>query len=90
MWIARLSCRSPPRCSRCRIVLPELAGIGAVPVCRAKHASLRNRLAPAVRPMIDRGGDGPDPRLLEQLRGVSLDQVGELGEQFVLFFVDLR
>jgi hypothetical protein len=35
-----------------RIVLPELAGIGAVLACRAKHASERNRCAPAVRPMI--------------------------------------
>jgi hypothetical protein len=28
MWIAWLSWRSPPRCSRWRVVLPELAGIG--------------------------------------------------------------
>ncbi len=47
MWIAWLSCRSPPRCSRWRLVLPELAGIGAVPVWRAKHASVGKRLAPA-------------------------------------------
>ena len=90
MWIARFSCRSPPRCSRCRIVLPELAGIGAVPACRAKHASLRNRLAPAVRPMITAAVTVPMRALLEQLRGVGLDQVGELVEQLALFFLDLR
>ena len=61
MWIARLSWRSPPRCSRWRWVLPELAGIGAVPACRAKYASVGNRLAPAVWPMMIAAVTVPQP-----------------------------
>jgi hypothetical protein len=41
--IARLSCRSPLRLSRCRLVSPEEAGIGATPAKDAKAASERNR-----------------------------------------------
>ena len=52
MWIARLSCRLPPRCRRWRWVLPDEAGIGAVPACRAKCPSLGKRCAPAVWPMM--------------------------------------
>ena len=59
MWIARLSCRSPPRCRRWRWVLPELAGIGAVPAWRAKHASVGKRWAPAVWPMMIAAVTGP-------------------------------
>ncbi len=40
---AQLSCRSPPRLSRCRVVWPEEAGIGATPARRAKAASERTR-----------------------------------------------
>jgi hypothetical protein len=40
---ARLSCRSPPRLSRCRLVWPLEAGIGATPARRAKAASERTR-----------------------------------------------
>jgi hypothetical protein len=43
-------------------VLPELAGIGAVPAWRAKHASMRNRSAPAVWPMRIAAVTGPHPR----------------------------
>ena len=35
-WIAALSCRLPARLSRCRSVLPDQTGVGAVPLCRAK------------------------------------------------------
>jgi hypothetical protein len=44
------------------MVLPELAGIGAVPAWRAKHASVRNRSAPAVWPMRIAAVTGPHPR----------------------------
>jgi hypothetical protein len=40
---ARLSWRSPPRLSRCRIVWPLEAGTGATPARRAKAASERSR-----------------------------------------------
>lgn len=45
---ARLSWRSPPRGSRCRIVLPDEAGIGAMPACLANRESVWKRWAPAV------------------------------------------
>ena len=43
MCRARLSWRSPPRLSRCRVVWPLEAGIGAAPASRAKAASERTR-----------------------------------------------
>ena len=43
MCRARLSWRSPPRLSRCRIVWPLEAGTGATPASRAKAASERTR-----------------------------------------------
>ncbi len=42
-WMARFSARSSPRLSRCRTVLPLLAGIGLVPPSAANAASLRQR-----------------------------------------------
>lgn len=46
---AALACRSPPRLSRCRTVLPLEAGLGLVPQSAAKDRSLRSRsgLSPA-------------------------------------------
>lgn len=41
--IARFSCRSPPRFSRCLLARPEETGIGATPAKDAKAASERNR-----------------------------------------------
>lgn len=41
--MARLSCRSPLRLSRCRLVSPDEAGIGETPAKEAKAASERNR-----------------------------------------------
>lgn len=39
---ARLSCLSPLRLRRCRLVSPEDAGIGETPANEAKAASERN------------------------------------------------
>ena len=46
---AALACRFPPRLSRCRLVLPEDAGIGLAPHRAAKAASecSRSGLSPA-------------------------------------------
>jgi hypothetical protein len=43
VWMARFRARSPPRLSRCRTVLPLLAGSGLVPDSVANAASLRHR-----------------------------------------------
>ena len=43
VWMARFSARSPPRLSRCRTILPLLAGMGLVPPRAANAASLRHR-----------------------------------------------
>ena len=50
MCRARLAWRSPPRLSRCRLVLPDDAGSGEVPQSMAQAASERSRsgLSPAV------------------------------------------
>src|SRR5580704_14467747 len=88
MWIARLSWRSPPRCSRWRLVFPELAGIGAVPAWRAKHASVAKRCAGSVADD-DRRGDWPASVLGEQLRAVSFDQRFEFCEELAFLAVDL-
>ena len=72
MCSARLSCRSPPRLSRCRLVRPLEAGTGATPASRAKAASERSR------PRCDDqllGDDRADTRLLEQ-RGREERQSG--------------
>jgi hypothetical protein len=61
MCSAWLSWRSPPRSSRCRSRWPEEQGIGAVPVWRAKLASLANRWAPAVRPISSAAVSAPQP-----------------------------
>jgi hypothetical protein len=69
-------------------VLPEVAGIGGVPACRAKQASERKRCAPAVRH--DHGrGHGADAALRQELRGVLCDELGELVKQLELFFGEL-
>src|SRR6476620_7608716 len=72
--IALFSCRSPPRLSRCRSVLPEDAGIGQVP---ARLANADSERTPArVRPG-DEDGGGDDRSYAEelpQLRGVLVDQ----------------
>ena len=89
MCSARLSWRSPPRCSRWRFVLPELAGIGAVPAWRAKHASVGKRLGGGGVSDDDRGGDRTAAALGEPLRAVSFDQRLELGQQRLLLLADL-
>ena len=73
---ARLSWRSPPRLSRCRVVWPLEAGIGATPASRAKAASERTR------PWCDQaddqlgGDDRADAGLVEQ-PGCERAHVGE-------------
>src|SRR5206468_2787762 len=59
---AALSCLSPPRLSRCRLVLPLLAGIGLAPARAAKDRSLRSRcvLSPALTRIVD-ATSGPTP-----------------------------
>ena len=61
MCSAWLSWRSPPRLSRCWVRCPEEHGIGAVPVCSAKLASVRNRLLPAVWPIRIAAVNAPQP-----------------------------
>jgi hypothetical protein len=89
MWIARLSWRFPPRCSRWRWVLPLEAGIGAVPAWRAKCPSVSESLSAGGVADDDRGGHRPAPGLLKQLGGVGVDQAGERGEQFAFLAADL-
>src|SRR5680860_1369 len=50
MCRAELAARSPPRLSRCRVVIPDEAGSGAAPQSIAKEASeaRRSGLSPAV------------------------------------------
>ena len=43
VWIAQFRARSPPRLRRWRIVWPDEAGCGAVPLQRANAASLLKR-----------------------------------------------
>ena len=44
-WLAALSCRFPARLSRCRSVLPDETGVGAVPLWRANAAQPAQRRA---------------------------------------------
>ncbi len=52
MWMAWLSRRLPPLLSRCRLVWPEEAGIGAVPLRREKRALLGMRRMSPTSPMM--------------------------------------
>ncbi len=56
-----LSWRLPPRSRRWRLVLPELAGIGATPAARASLASEAKRPAPAISPINFAVVNGPKP-----------------------------
>lgn len=57
-WVIAMRCsaaltwRLPERVSLTRVVLPDDTGCGAVPFHRAYALFERNRLAPAVSPMI--------------------------------------
>jgi hypothetical protein len=59
--------------------LPELAGIGAVPVICANCAANANRCAPAVSPIALCRGQRPAARHREQRGSVRGDTLGELG-----------
>jgi hypothetical protein len=58
---AALIWRLPPRSSRWRRVLPELAGIGATPAARASLAAVAKRWAPAISPTSLAAVSGPNP-----------------------------
>ena len=60
-WMVALIWRLPPRSRRCRLVLPELTGIGATPAARASLASLAKRPAPAISPTSLAAVRGPKP-----------------------------
>src|SRR5215216_1742264 len=79
VWSAELACRSPPRSSRCRLVLPEETGIGVVPHRAAKLAGLviRSELSPAVIKQLRRR-EGSDAGFGEQLGGQLIDQFCEV------------
>jgi hypothetical protein len=80
MCSAWLSWRSPPRSSRWRSRWPEEHGIGAVPVWRAKLASVRNRSAPAVWPIRTAAVSAPQPVSASSCGHLRLDH----GEQLAL------
>jgi hypothetical protein len=52
VWRARFSWRLPPRFNRCRLVWPDDAGIGAVPLMAANAGAERKRRGSPVSPMI--------------------------------------
>src|SRR5918999_631921 len=58
---AALIWRLPPWSSRWRCVLPELAGMGAIPAARASLASVAKRSAPAISPTSLAAVSGPQP-----------------------------
>ncbi len=60
------------------MVLPEEAGIGAVPPVGASLPSVAKRSAPAISPITFRGGQRAAAARGEQLRRVVIDQRGEL------------
>ena len=64
-WRAALAWRSPPRFRRCRLILPEDAGIGLTPHRAAKAASewSRSGLLPAVTSRAAAVSD-PIPKML--------------------------
>jgi hypothetical protein len=63
-WMARFSARSPPRLSRCRTVMPLLAGTGLVPPRAANAASLRHRPGWEKLTMAWAALTGPTPKRL--------------------------
>src|SRR3954468_18123189 len=75
---ALLPWRSPPRLTRCRVVLPLDASIDEAPQRAARAASLRSRvgLSPATSSM-RAAISGPMPAWLEQSRGGASGQLGE-------------
>ena len=89
MWIAWLSWRSPPRCSRWRLVLPELAGVGGGAGVAGEARVGREPLGAGGVADDDRGGDRPAAVLAKQRRAVSVDQCFELYAQLALRERDL-
>lgn len=75
---ARLSCRSPPRFSRCRTVHLEPACSGLTPARAANAASFRPRSVWEKRGDGLGRADGSDTELVQQSRREGGDQLGEL------------
>src|SRR6266568_853251 len=76
VWRARLSWRSPPRLSRCRIVWPLEAGTGATPASRSKADSERTRPGCDQATITSAARIGPTPGSSSS-RGSSARTVGE-------------
>ena len=70
-------------------MLPEEQGIGAVPACSAKLASVANRLAPAVRPIRIAAVERAAAVLVKQLRAVGFDQLEQLCSSASIWRVSL-
>ena len=81
-------CRWPPRLSRCRLVIPDEAGIGATPHSLAQAASERTRsmLSPATMSS-SAAMSVPMPKAAHELRyelgGQVLEDALVLGDLFV-------
>jgi hypothetical protein len=78
-WMVALIWRLPPRSSRCRSVLPELTGIGAMPAARASFASLVKRCAPAISPTSLAAVSGPKPGSVSRCGAIWATRFGDLG-----------
>ena len=79
MCSAWLSCRSPPRLSRCWVRWPEEHGIGAVPGLQREARVRAESLGAGGVADQDRGGQRAATVLGKQLRAVCLDELGQLG-----------
>lgn len=82
-WMAALACRSPPRLSRCRWVLPNEAGIGETPHRAAKLDSVRIRsgLPPAVMSRAA-ATSGSTPKRCSSWGAASVVMGGDRGVEF--------
>ena len=84
-WRAALAWRSPPRFSRCQLVLPEEAGIGLTPHNAAKEASERRRsgLLPAMTGRVA-AVSGPTPKMLTSVGdAVRVSRVSSVSRSWI-------
>ena len=82
VWSARLSCRSPDLFSRCRVMVPDDASMGAAPPSFGESGLGTD--ASVMGPGGDdlSGHDRADAQLVEQLGGEPTDQPVELHLKF--------